>query len=114
MEIASLKSLLVRSTEKYREVLAYQKREDGGYRKITYGRVLELAKAVQKALVNFGVGQGDRVIDDGLQGAEFRIREFDLRLGQFKTGDGARLKPFPFDVETLFRDGQRFVQDFDP
>ncbi|MFH1683823.1 MAG: AMP-dependent synthetase/ligase [Candidatus Margulisiibacteriota bacterium] len=62
MEIITLKEMLERNAEKYRDLVAYQIRQDSGYRKYTYQQVFEQAKKLQGALEKFGVVKGDRVI----------------------------------------------------
>ncbi len=59
MELITLKQLLERNTEKYRDQVAFQMRRADGYRRITYGEAGELAKRLQSALA---VEPGDRVI----------------------------------------------------
>lgn len=61
MEIKTIKEMLEQNAEKFRDQVAFQMRQNGGYRKITYLEAFELAKRVQVALVNLGVGREDRV-----------------------------------------------------
>ncbi|MEE8637631.1 MAG: AMP-binding protein, partial [Candidatus Margulisiibacteriota bacterium] len=61
MEIKTIKEMLEQNAEKFRDQVAFQMRQNGGYRKITFLEASELAKRVQVALVNLGVGREDRV-----------------------------------------------------
>jgi long-chain acyl-CoA synthetase len=62
MEIITLKDLLERNAEKYRDQVAFQMKQGDGYRQITFGQAAELVRKVQAALVKFGVRSGDRVV----------------------------------------------------
>jgi len=59
MELITIKQMLEQKTEKFRDQVAFQMRQDEAYRRITYGEVGELVKRLQPAL---GVEPGDRVI----------------------------------------------------
>jgi len=61
MEVPTLKDLLEQNAEKYRNQIAFQIRQDSGYRQLTFQQVQEKAKQVQAALVGLGVRPGDRV-----------------------------------------------------
>lgn len=61
MEIITIKDLLARSAEKYGDHVAFQIRDDSGYRKVTFRQTTEIVKKLQQALINLGVEPGDRV-----------------------------------------------------
>ncbi|MFH1576993.1 MAG: AMP-dependent synthetase/ligase [Candidatus Margulisiibacteriota bacterium] len=62
-EIITIKDMLERNAEKYRDQTAFQIRQDGGgYKKFTFQQVAELAAKVQDALIKLGVAKGDRVV----------------------------------------------------
>jgi len=61
MEIITLKELLAKSAEKYGDHVAFQIREDNGYRKISFQQTAAIARKLQKGLIDLGVEAGDRI-----------------------------------------------------
>jgi long-chain acyl-CoA synthetase len=61
MEIISIKEMLGQNAEKYRDLVAFQMRQDHGYRRFTYEQVANIARRLQAQLIKLGVGHGDRV-----------------------------------------------------
>ncbi|MEA3493811.1 MAG: AMP-dependent synthetase/ligase [Candidatus Margulisiibacteriota bacterium] len=61
MELITIKELLKRNVDKYRNQIAFQMRGDSGYRKITFQQVAEQVEKVQGILLNQGVVYQDRV-----------------------------------------------------
>lgn len=62
MEFITIKELLKRNAEKYRNQVAFQMRSDSGYRKTTFQQVAEQVKKVQGILLSQGVAHQDRVV----------------------------------------------------
>ena len=61
MEIITIKDLLARNADKFREQVAFQIKADGDYRRITFGETAELVRKLQGQLVKLKVKHGDRV-----------------------------------------------------
>jgi len=61
MEIITIKEMLERNAEKSSGQVAFQIKQSGKYRKITFQQVGELVKKVQGVLLKLGVRHGDRV-----------------------------------------------------
>lgn len=62
MEIITIKEMLERNAAKYRDLVAFQMRQDNGYKKFTYRQVSEQVKKLQGALEQSGITKGDRII----------------------------------------------------
>ncbi|MGB9613515.1 MAG: AMP-dependent synthetase/ligase [Candidatus Margulisiibacteriota bacterium] len=61
MEIITIKQMLEENAKKYRSFVAFQMRQDSGYRKVTFEKTAEMVSKLQAMLVKFGVNKGDRV-----------------------------------------------------
>lgn len=61
MEIITIKEMLERNAETYRDRVAFQMKEGKSYRKITYGKTLHLVRRIQTFLIKTGIKSGDRV-----------------------------------------------------
>lgn len=61
MAIMTLREILERNAEKFRDLTAFQMKRDGKYRKFTYREVFEKAGGLQKKLAEMGIGVGDRI-----------------------------------------------------
>jgi long-chain acyl-CoA synthetase len=61
MEFITIKGMLERNAEKYRNQVAFQIRQGEGYRKLTFQQVADQAKKIQGILVSHGIGYQDRV-----------------------------------------------------
>jgi long-chain acyl-CoA synthetase len=61
MELITIKELLDRNAEKYRNQVAFQIRTDTGFRTVTFEQVLVQVKKIQAALQSHGVEYQDRV-----------------------------------------------------
>ena len=61
METITIKEMLERNAEKYRDCVAFQMKEGKSYRKITYEKTLHLVRKIQTFLIKTGIKSGDRV-----------------------------------------------------
>ena len=61
VEIITIKEMLEQSTEKYCDQVAFQIKEEGVYRQITFGELAALVRKLQGRLVKLGVEKGARV-----------------------------------------------------
>lgn len=61
MEIITVRQMVECNAEKFREVVAFQIKREGQYRKFTYREVFEKICGLQNKLAGMGVGKGDRV-----------------------------------------------------
>jgi len=61
MEFVTINEMLGRNAEKFRNQVAFQIRQDEGYRKLTFQQVADQAKKIQGILASHGVGYQDRV-----------------------------------------------------
>lgn len=61
MKIITIKEMLERNAETYRDRVAFQMKEGKSYRKITYGKTLHLVRRIQTFLIKTGIKSGDRV-----------------------------------------------------
>jgi long-chain acyl-CoA synthetase len=61
MEIFTIRQMLDQSVEKFRDSVAFQIKQDDEYRKVKFSQTSDLIKKLRQALVDLGVGKGDRV-----------------------------------------------------
>jgi acyl-CoA synthetase (AMP-forming)/AMP-acid ligase II len=61
MEIITIKEMLERNAETYRDRVAFQMKEGKSYCQITYGNTLHLVGRIQTVLIKTGIKSGDRV-----------------------------------------------------
>jgi len=61
MEFPTIKQLLEQKSEEYRSQIAFQIRQEQGFRQYTFGQVNVLAQKIQAALIKLGVKYSDRV-----------------------------------------------------
>ena len=61
MEVFTIRDMLSKSVENFGDLVAFQIKQDEGYRKVTFNQAGALIKRLRQALVDFGVGKGDRV-----------------------------------------------------